>query len=383
MTTFFDPFTGNPPSPEPFSSPQWDIAIHMRDRPHWYEPIPLDADHGMGCEPPPAQHLVDSFDQMVYRCNSHIMTAINGDYGMVTLTPNHALDVAAGGYVQWEMSTGRKNAYDWIEIWISPLNNHFVHPTNPLWGQIQGPPRNGIFIALIPAGINRFDIHAVRGFELELLRDDNLAWTFYDQLFEPSFTERKTFRIDLSQTALSLSVVNYNDAGDTYFWAKDFPLDPPLPWRAGVVQFTHHSFHPTNACNDDGTCAPQAWHWDNVEISPAIPFRLIKGDVRYAEPGRTKVTLTEPTPDRAFLRFSGIAGEWLNVRYQLTGTDEWSGWLPARKQPQLEDEEGRFHTYLMPIPRNVTAVEFDAANWWAGDWHVRDVSVWTRVEALM
>jgi hypothetical protein len=368
VPTFLETFDGDPAQPLPFVDPRWNVAIHTRDRQSWYTLDGIDADHGPDCAPPPATHFVDTFEDTVYRCRNHMMTAmVDHGYGAATLTPNHGLDFSAQrGVVRFDLSTARNNGYDWIEVWLTPAQDVLAHPA--ILGQIQGVPRNGVVINMIPGGINRFTVSVVRDYEIEQLVGDE--WTRYETLLTPSARERSTFELRLSRTSASFGLIDYNDAGDDFYWVSDAPIDPPLDWSQAVVQFGHHSFSPENPCGNDGTCGPQTWHWDNIAIAPALPFTILNASQRYAEADPTAFTFAEAAPERAFLRFSAV-GERMRVSY-----DNGASWSLAAAQPNDELAVGSFITYFAPVPRGTTSVLVDGDAWWAGPWHVRDVSIW-------
>jgi hypothetical protein len=111
---FFDPLDGSPSAPEPWRSAHWDITVHSRDRDTWKTLNPMHAHHGPDCAPPPALHESNAYEDAVFLCRDHLMTAIRGDgYAAIYLTPNHMLDFSAGeAILRFDMSTLRTSDGD-------------------------------------------------------------------------------------------------------------------------------------------------------------------------------------------------------------------------------------------------------------------------------
>jgi hypothetical protein len=119
-------------------------------------------------------------------------------------------------------------------------------------------------------------------------------------------------------------------------------------------------------------CGPTTWHWDNVRVSPAVPFTLLRADRRMADAAGGQVSFPAPAPANAPLRFAGI-GSNLAVSY-----DGGKTWQAAQLQTQNKVVEEHFKSYWMPIPAGTTSVQFRGSNWWGGKWLVRDISVWAQ-----
>src|SRR5207302_8424505 len=84
---------------------------------------------------------------------------------------------------------------------------------------------------------------------------------------------RTTFELHLSRTHLKFGMPAYN------LWWMDGDI-ADLGWSSGVVQLGHHSYNPDKACDFNGTCGPNTWHWDNVSISAAVPFTILRATPR-------------------------------------------------------------------------------------------------------
>ena len=151
----------------------------------------------------------------------------------------------------------------------------------------------------------------------------------------------------------------------------DTNISPALDWDQGVVQFGHHSYNPLKDCALP-TCTPNTWHWDNVNIIPASNFTIIHANKRYVDQTvSNKITFDTPSPENAFLRF---AGRGKNIQFSLNNGQTWIS-------AQIQDSSGtykeeHFSSYWTPIPAGVTSILFKGANWFAGIWHVRDITIW-------
>ena len=114
-TTFSFNWNGTPAGPQPWTPAainDWDLIVHNRDNQN--SMYMVNAMHGPTCAPYPATHPVTAFQDSVFVCNNHMMTALNGGgYSEIVLTPAQLLDFSAGGTVQVSISTGKLNNRDW------------------------------------------------------------------------------------------------------------------------------------------------------------------------------------------------------------------------------------------------------------------------------
>lgn len=389
-TTFVERFDGNPASPVVFESPNWDVALMTRDRSSWVNVNPGNiADHGADCSPPPASRTIQLLEETVFRCKHHLMTAMNEDsFGVVTLTPNHMLDLtAAESRVSFDLSTARKGGYDWIEIMLTPYDDNLVHPASDFW-QVAGPPRNAIQIAMTPGTDNNFTLIKYANGSAETYQfcdrcDGVDFWTSYgtSQLpLVPDKKRRENFELLITDDGrISFGVKNYFNGVDTsqsFLWLDEVDISP-LNWTTAVVQLQHFSFNPTNNCGNT-SCDGETWHWDNVEIEPAVAFTIIPSTQRYVDPQlntNTRVQFQSVSAENSHVRFSAIGHD------MELSVDGGATWQLARLQNNAENSpalEGRFRNYFHPIPAGISEVEFRGAQWWGGDWHVRDISIWAR-----
>ncbi len=359
--SFLETFDGNPSAPLPFVSPRWDVTVHSRDVGTWDEIEPMDADHGPDCSPPPATHRITAHEDTVFICRNHMMTAINASgYGLIYLTPNHLVDFSQGeAVIRFDMSTLRKTDRDWIDLWITPPEDHLQLPLIDWMPDLSGEPRNAVLISMnMSRDSGAFEASVVRDFERDKL--PSKWWEGYDNFLEPAAMRRDTFELRLSRDHIKFGMPDYD------FWWVDEPIED-LGWDRGTVQFGHHSYTPTKDC---AGCGPTTWHWDNISIAPAIPFTMQRADQRTATREAPTVTFAQPAIEGAQLRFAGI-GPDLAVSF-----DGGQSWQPARRQPQESNNDDTFSSYMMPIPAGTTAVQFRGEEWYAADWRVQSISWW-------
>ena len=351
-------------SPLPFVDTQWDAAVHTRDRETLYKLVPMQAQHGPDCSAPPATHLVDDYEEAVYRCRNHVMTAIDdGSYAAITLTPATLLDFTSEeGIVRFDLSTARTSTRDWVDIWITPYDLNLIQPLQAFFPDLNGPPREAVLIELLPE--NSFSLTVFHNFQETSYRGEANWWTGYQTFLEPSSMRRDTFELRLRQNHVQFCMPDYN-----FCWI-DIDLATPLTWSSGIVQFSHHSYTASKACDYDGSCGPNTWHWDTVEIYPAVPFRMLPADRRYVQPGTSQVTFGAPAPASAHLRFSAV-GNNIEVSFNNGQT-----WQAAARQQQTVNVEEHFSAYWMPVPAGTQTIRFRGDPWYGNDWHARNISIW-------
>lgn len=360
---FLETFDGEPSEPTPWNPTYWDVTVHSRDIGTWFTLQSMDAMHSSACEGPPLTHPINQYEDAVFSCRNHMMTAINaGGYGLIYLTPNHMVDFSEEtAVIRFDMSTLRSSKRDWIDIWITPYEENLQLPLEDWLPDLNGEPKNAIHIVMDLAD-NSFRAYAIiNHHEIEIPRKASAP---YDQFLDPSPMRRDTFELRVSTNHIKFGMPDYN------FWWIDRNITP-LDWSQGVVQFGHHSYNPEKDCDFNGTCGPNTWHWDNVSIQPAIPFTIIPADRRYADKNHITVHFQTAAPTGSHLRFAGI-GKNIEVSF-----DGGVSWQDAQQQMQEKDVEGAFASYWTPIPAGASQVSFRGQTWWGGDWQVRDVSIWS------
>lgn len=361
--TFRETFDGEPSSPQRWNSANWDVTTHTRSAVSSFDP--MQAHHGPDCGPPPATHAVSAYEDAVYLCRNHLMTAINGgDYGAVYLTPNHLVDFSQGeAVIRFDLSTLRTSERDWVDIWVTPYEDNLQFPLFDWLPDLQGEPRRAIHISM-----DKTNEHTM----FRLMRIDNFntvdveggkLFTGYETFLTPSATRRDTFELRISRNRIRFGMPQYN------FWWHDVAI-PDLGWSQGVVQLGHHSYTPDKCTG----CTPNTWHWDNVEISPARPFTLLKADQRVVDASTdNEVRFNGAAPAGARLRFAAIGGK-IEV-----STDGGRSWQLAQAQAQQLNNSGHFRSYWTPVPAGTDRVLIrgqDKNDWYGGPWMVRDISIW-------
>jgi hypothetical protein len=366
-TAFLETFDGDPASPLAWHPDNWDVTLHSRDRETWAALEPMHAGHGPHCEAPPASHELTRYEQSVFICRNHLMTAINAaGYGVIYLTPNHLVDFSQGeAVVRFDVSTARSSPRDWIDLWITPYEDNLQLALDSWLPDMNGEPRRSVHVVMDFSEISKFKGEIIRDFEVFPLAGTPQSWLGYESFLTPSATRRDTFELRISNSHIKFGMPDYD------FWWLDTAIEP-LGWTQGVLQLGHHSYNPRKDCP---TCAPNTWHWDNVSIEPAVPFTLLRADRRYVDQGTAaSVTFAAPAPANAHLRFAGIGS---NVEVTF---DNGATWQPAQIQVLRRSADEHFKSYWMPVPAGTTAVTFRGAPWWGAGWHVRDISIWAPPE---
>lgn len=361
--SFLETFDGEPEQPKSWDSPNWDVTVHSRDVDTWLELNAMNAAHGANCETPPTTHMITAYEDAVYQCRDHLMTAINADgYGTIYLTPDHMVDFSEGeAVIRFDLSTARESGRDWIDLWISPYDNHLQLPLTDWLPALSGEPRESVHIMMNLGENSNFKGEVIHDFEVEELPHTDDGWLGYQYILDPSHKKRETFELRISETHIKFGIPEYD------LWWIDTDIKE-LGWDKGVVQFGHHSYDPTQDCED---CGPNTWHWDNVSIEPATPFTMIPANRRYIDADtKANVTFDKPAPENAHLRFAGIGN---NIEVSFDGGQTWE---EAQLQEQEQYADEHFHSYWTPVPAGTTEVHVRGQAWWGAGWHVRDLSIW-------
>ncbi|MGE3908859.1 MAG: hypothetical protein AB7K36_05885 [Chloroflexota bacterium] len=362
---FLEPFDGRPDQPTPWHAPNWDVTIHSRDRETWDQLEPMAAQHGGNCSAPPDAHVINSYDDVVFQCNNHMMTAINASgYGLIYLTPNQQVDFSGGeAVIRFDLSTLRSSTRDWVDIWITPFEDQVQLPLDSWLPDLTGEPQRSVHVRMKDSGgKTSFSANVFRGNQMEEL--EGSWWLGYEDFLTPSAVRRDPFEIRISRTSLKVGMPDYNQ-----WWVNSKMAD--LGWDRAVVQFGHHSYTPSKDCNG---CGPNTWHWDNIGIEPAVPFTIIPGDRRLASEERgATVEFDRPAPAGSHLRFAGIGGD-IAVSYDGGAT-----WQAAQPRPIREgkDPNGAFISYWTPMPEGASSVMLRGGSWYGGNWAATGFSIWS------
>lgn len=358
-----DTFDGAPATPQPFCDTNWDIAVSSRDPETYLALEPMLAKHGHDCSPPPDEHQHDgNYEQAVFSCRDHIMTAINAsDYGVVYLTPAALVDFSGGeAVISFDMSTFRSSGRDWADLWITPWEDNLQLPLDDYFPDLQGEPRRAIHVKMDgPLGDTQFKVYVVDEFSQQELP---LNWGPLEQALTPDESRRDTFELRISRTHVSFGLPEYGR------WWVDAAI-PDLGWDSGVVQFGHHSYNPTK---DGVNQLPGTWHWDNVSIAPATPFTITRGDFRYADAEGQAITFAEPAVAGAHLRFSAVG----TIELSFDGGATWS---PAERQAEEGRHPEHFSSYWTPVPEGTSSVMVRGGpDDWFEQWFAKDFALWSK-----
>ena len=369
---FLETFDGAPATPTPWRGGHWDVTVHSRDA--YSATATLDtmaAMHGSDCGAPPATHVASTFQDAVFQCRDHVMTAIKAEgYGVIYLTPDQLVDFSSGeAVVRFDVSTMRTSNRDFLDFWITPFDRNVQLAGDIGLVDLNGLPRDAVQVRMDQFNdATIFRGNVVRNFDMQQIGSND--WLSLQSILTPSATVRTTYELRISRTHMKFGIPSLNA-----WWVDDDFAD--LGWSSGVLQIGHHSYNPEkgDGCGPppgQPVCSADTWHWDNVSISPAVPFTLLHAD-RGAVDGTTRaqVTFDGAAPAGSHLRFTGI-GNALAVSYDAGRSWE----TPLLQQfSQLEGAE-HFRSYWTPIPAGTRSVQFRGANWWGGPWSVRNMSVW-------
>jgi hypothetical protein len=404
---FLESFDGAPSAPQTYSNPHnWDIfpsGLDTREN-GTYAQL---AHHGPACDRPgypytsANSHPLVSTQDQVFICNNHLMTA-NGltGYGAIYMVPPAMADFSGGTTkVSWDMSTLRTAARDWVYFTLMPFDGHNKYAYN---NNDQAVPPNNVNIKL--EGENRFVVtqRVGGGGDVTISGDAFTTWDMIQAAngVSPDAARRDSFEIDLSSTHLRVCL-NGNNAGQTYtyqgrsgFCWVDSDLPTPLSssvWRnQAVFMMTHVTYNPEKSCSSgedqffivhnptgDANCPPDTWHWDNVNITPAVQFTIINPQQQFAafaDPGGTNtVTFATPAPAGAHLSYVA-AGDCTQQRFSVDGGAHWTNAVaqPATTQCQHPENGGEYWT---AIPAGTTSVKFTGQATF-GVWSAAGIAIW-------
>jgi hypothetical protein len=379
-SSYLETFTGAPTSPVAYHPPGWDVQIHSRDDGTWQMLEPMHAQHGPGCEPPLATHPLDgTYPPHVFQCGHHVMTAIQaGGYGLIYLTPPALVDFSTGpAVIRWEMSTLRTALRDWVDVWVTPVDDNLALPLQPEFPDSLGQPRRAIDVKMSTGSVGGAVWTTFMGNVWRDFSPSSVGLWYqpgYETVLTPDAARRDTFELHLSPTHIKMGMPQYN------LWWIDEPITTPLDWSQGVVQFGHHSYNP---CKDHpehlAPCTPNTWHWDNVSVSPHQPFSITPLSPRHVGQETATQTWTLPAPSvaGARLRFAassnvgGVAGLDLS-------TDGGTTWATVRPQPHPTFTDGlHSKSYWVALPTGTTSVQVRGyGGWWGTHWRADDPHVW-------
>ena len=375
-TSFVATFNGghSPADPGPplvFDPPDWDIQVHRRSA---YEAPGLlqaaDVHHGPNCEAPgedgSVTHTVNTIEGAVYTCANHVMTGFRADdYGLISLTPPALVDFSAGeATITFDVSTLSVSRRDWFSVVIQPYDDNLVLPLEEFSPDLNGYGRSAIAL--------NFEDNVVcpvvyRDFSASEGRDKFSGscrwWIGWEEFFEPSAMQRQTIEVTISRDRVRVSMPEHDLVWDDMEIAE-------LDWSLGVVSFGHHSYTPFK----DGNGGPNTWHWDNVAISPARPFTILRADKRWVNQDNAAISFDQPAPADSHLR-----GSALGTKVQVS-FDDGATWSTARQQPSQRPDKPTWQ-FWHPVPEGTRKVLLRSGevhpDWWSDTWVAKDISIFS------
>ena len=367
-------WSGRPSAPQPWVPQGWDVIVHSRDARTWQALDPMPAQHGADCGAPPATHLVTRYEDAVFICNNHMMTAfMPGGYGEVEMAPDHLVDWSQGtAIISWHQSTYRTSPRDWTDINVTPFADNLVLPAN-VTVDLSGEPRNGVHIAMSTAFPTTFSGSILNDFNATPLAGTGAV---LEHVLPPSMTVRAHFQLEISRTHIRFGLPDQN----VWFVDQDAPA---LPFTSGIVQLGHHSYTPDKECTPTPgalTCTGDTWHWSDFSMQPAHPFTMMPADTgsHVSHDTSSTVHFTVGAPAGSFLRFAAVGA--ITVSY-----DGGKTWREPKVQPATSNRDGvvrgsLFNGYWTPVPEGTTTVMFDGQDTYFSPWWVKDVAIWSTAD---
>ncbi len=363
-------FDQSPGTPQAWQPGDWDVQKHVRGPEHWAAPEPVHAQHGPDCAGPPATHHATTWDDLLFLCRDHLMTALNAsDYGLIYFTPPALVDFSQGpAVVQWDMSTERMSKRDWIDVTISPWEDNVARPLLSDLSQgvdLQGPPRNALHVSndnaqgaptfkTVRDGVVRSynNGETVSSLDAGIMPGTNQAAT------------RQTFRLTVERTRIRFERLSSATAPALVYWNIAIP---DTGWTHGVVQFGHHSYTPEK----DDAGVPATWHWDNVQISPAARFTIRSLGMHLIQSDSQQVTLPQAAPAGSMLRFAATTGPDVQVAFDN------GPFQPAQRANQPVEDRSKAVSYWTPVPAGTRSIRFKGqGGWWGDEWRIEDPHLW-------
>lgn len=334
-------FDGAPATPAAMPSvlDGWDVQVHDRDSAeHPGTTGSMVAMHGADCAAPPATHQTSgSTSDAVFQCANHIMTATDSDttgYSVIYLTPPEMVDFANGGSVSFDLSTLKTSQRDWWDVTVSPFLDAQALPLLSGLSQgvdLQNPNKNSVVITTDTGTGYPHLVVVTNGNDVGYPTDYTPANADIVAGTNQAAT-RQPFRLTLTQTHVKFERLATATGAAEVFVDQDIPA---LSWSQGVVQFGHHSYTPTK----DGAGTANTWHWDNIAMSPSVPFYIGGFTSKWTQGGT--ITANAPVPANSYLRFSAIC------RPVIDG-------VPATKMTD-SGQPAHFSSYMVPVTQGASS----------------------------
>ena len=360
-STFFETFTANPANPLPFTSSRWDIQVHERGmfKRSPGAQHPMNAQHGMDCGAPPSTHSVSDSANSVFNCRDHVMTSLNGEeYGVIYLTPNHMMDWSQGNAVlSFDLSTEQMSRRDWPDILLTPWADQQALPLlSPLSEgvDLQGPSKNTISISFA-TGEGAPILTIVRNNVRQEFQNGTPLSSGITAGTNQSAT-RQPLKLTVSNNRIRFERLASPTATAIVWFDQAIS---PLGFNQAIVQLGHHSYTPFK----DNSGVAATWHWDNVSISPAIPFSIQSVSPRFI--GDSGTVTFPPAPANAILRFSAIGRPIVNG--------------VSRNPVTFQGQPEHWSSYNVPIPQGSTSATIVMAkhDWYEHGYMAKDFAVWS------
>ena len=123
------------------------------------------------------------------------------------------------------------------------------------------------------------------------------------------------------------------------------------------------------------------WHWDNVSISPAVPFTIIQSDRQLVEwnDSNPRVNFDAPAPANAFVRFHTMR----DTGQTEISFDGGNTWVEALEQLSAKQVIGGpckdpcISNYWHPVPDGTTSMMVRNGEGGRHDWFAHDFRIWS------
>jgi hypothetical protein len=323
------------------------------------------------------------------------------------MTPPAVADFSAGpARISWDQSTLRTSSRDWVYVTLTPFGEHHEMPYLNTDQHI--PPHN---IRVLLGGANTFVLsEQINGRDVAIPQQDSFrTWNdvFAAQTspLTESPTRRDKFEITLDAQTISFCMPNYQgfNGDPTFCWARNVrlpeALSPSVWGNQATVQITHVTYNAEKSCEDealrngydansvldqynivhnawgDAHCPPNTWHWDNVSVSPAVPYTVIQSqpqDLYVTTPSATTVTFAQPAPAGAYLSFVSW-GATPQLAVSFNGGATWTPPTFQQSTALAHPEVGE--NVFMPIPPGQQAIMVRGANGYWGSFEAQACKV--------
>ena len=325
---------------------------------------PIAAHHGPDCAAAP-HHETSSYEDAVFHCNDHIMTSLNASgYGVIYLTPNQLVDFSGGeAVVRFDMSTLRTSSRDWVDLWVTPYEDHLQLPLEAWLPDLTGEPRRTVHLKMD----TNDDLSVFKGFIFRDTMVEELkfnTWGGYERVVTPSAVRRDTIELRISRTSIKLGMPAYN-----HWWIDTRMAD--LGWSRGIVQLGHHSYSPFK-CDRGASRTPGT----GTTSGSSRPSR--SRSCRATVGGRARSTARRSRSRRRPRRRATCDSRRSAPGWRSASTGA-ASWQMAQPRPIREgkDATNTFLSYWTPMPAGATSATLRGRDWLAGSWRARDFSIWS------